>query len=191
MHTAGRSTAVFGSSAAMAGLMDDTGCVDVHSDPDSAAFAADVTLVEFVGLNGATSAAERVAQLQQIDRRVAAMALPTDATVIVFAPSAVDDQDEVLAIGVRDVPGDLGDVASLVSPSTRRADYVQLTDVGPTVLQVLGHRCTRVDERHRDRGDAGHVDDVRRAVGRVWPTSPSGSRSATEPLVRSAWCWWC
>jgi hypothetical protein len=139
LRAAGLTTAVYGSTAAVAGLMDDSGCVGLHqSDVAWASFDADVTLIEFGGLQSAGSAADRTAAIVRIDDAIDALPLPMNATVVLFAPAATDDVAEVLVIGVRDVPQIVGATSSLVSPSTRRADYVQLTDVGPTVLDVLG-----------------------------------------------------
>jgi hypothetical protein len=150
LHAAGKSTAVFGSPVAISALMDADGCVDVAGAAEASVFDADVTLIELGGLETESSAAERAVALREIDERLGRLAIPDDATVMLFAPSAPDDADEVLVVGVRDVPGDSsnnasnnasrqrGPTAALVSPSTRRAGYVQLIDLGPTVLDVLG-----------------------------------------------------
>ena len=138
LRSAGRSTAVFGPTEGVAALMDASGCVNIRGGADTPTFDADVTLIQLDGLQIEASAADRTATLRSVDRQLGVMSLPDDATVIVFAPAAPGDEDEVVVVGVRDAPDSVASVPSLVSPSTRRADYVQLTDLGPTVLDVLG-----------------------------------------------------
>ncbi|MCU1359184.1 MAG: hypothetical protein JWN99_473, partial [Ilumatobacteraceae bacterium] len=121
LDEAGLTTAVFGSTDAVAGLMGGDGCVGVHGTTAEAAFDADVTLVEFGNLGVTATAAQRASTLHSIDAAVGALALPDDATVIVFAPAAPDAEGEVVVIGVRDLPAGSASISSLVSPSTRRA----------------------------------------------------------------------
>ncbi|MGE0138183.1 MAG: hypothetical protein AB7L17_00205 [Ilumatobacteraceae bacterium] len=138
LHAAGRSTGVFGSPDAIAALMDGRGCVDARGDLDHVSFEADVSLVELPGLDDADTAAERVEVLRSIDGKLAQLAVPDDALVMVLAPHATDDEGNVVVAGLRARHAGGDDVSSLVSPSTRRSGYVQLIDVAPTVLDVLG-----------------------------------------------------
>jgi hypothetical protein len=141
----GIATAVFGESRAIAGLMDASGCVgrfgaiaDLASLPDLFGIGT-VTMLEYAGLESTNVASERTSIIDAIDASVANLDLATDTQVIVVAPAAVNDAAEVTVVGLRSGAGG-AEIAStpLVSASTRRAGYVTLTDIAPTVLQVLG-----------------------------------------------------
>jgi len=133
---AGIATSVFGGDAAIAALMDRDGCVGSVSSTLPSAVPAGVSLVELGGLERTNRAADRTSLLDSFDQTVAALSIPDDALVLVVAPSAVDDGAEVVVVGLTDGGGSPGD-RSLVSPTTRRADYVTLSDVAPTVLAAL------------------------------------------------------
>ena len=144
----GVTTAVYGPLAAIGALMDGAGCVGSYVAGDSpTTFAAGVTLVQLDGLADVERAADRSAALADIDRRVAAMDLPEDALVVVFAPSATNDVAEVTAVGVRH-PSGAGPsgpgAGALVSPTTRRVDYVTLPDLAPAILTALDGPTTEV-----------------------------------------------
>lgn len=137
-------TAVYGGAAAIAMLMDADGCVGTYAAEVPGTLAdeipAGVTLVELGGLETTDVAAERAAALQRIDREIAA--LPFDgsgsgALVVVLAPVAPFDRAEVTVVGVRRPTPSDGSTGSLVSPTTRRADYATLTDVAPAVLAAV------------------------------------------------------
>ncbi|MEX1106882.1 MAG: hypothetical protein WEB78_11840 [Ilumatobacteraceae bacterium] len=134
---AGIATSVFGGPEAIAALMDRDGCVGTFStSPPPTVIPAGVSLVEFDGLERTDVAAERTALIVSFDSTIATFELADDALVVVVAPAAVDDGAEVLVAATRD--GDAaGTDRSLVSPTTRRADYVTLADVAPTVLAAL------------------------------------------------------
>ncbi len=136
LRNAGLTTAVFGGGEALAALMDSTGCVDAYGAPDTARFDADVTLVEWRGLQIGGTAAERVAAVESFDAAVGGWQVPGDAAVLLVAPMAVDDGAEVTVVAWRDA-GTTGH-AALQSPSTRRAGYLTLNDLAPTMLAVLG-----------------------------------------------------
>ena len=133
---AGIATSVFGGDAAIAALMDREGCVGSASATPPTAVPAGVSLVELEGLERTNRAVERTSLLDSFDETIAALSIPDDALVLVVAPSAVDDGAEVVVIGLTDGAGSPSG-RSLVSPTTRRADYVTLSDVAPTVLAAL------------------------------------------------------
>jgi len=130
-------TAVHGSVDAIGALMDSDGCVDRYDAQLPASVGPGVTLLELGGLHDTDVAAERTAALASIDARLAAVELPSTALVIVFAPAAPFDRAEVVVVGVRR-PGAIDGFGSLVSPTTRRADYVTLPDIAPAVLAASG-----------------------------------------------------
>lgn len=127
-------TTVFGSPDAVAALMDGDGCVGSYAPTLDGPVPSGVVLVEFDGLDSATSAAERLATLLRIDAEVGRLRIDDDAAVMVLAVNAVGDRAEVTVAGVRSPGG----VRALSSPTTRRAGYVTLPDVAPTVLAVAG-----------------------------------------------------
>jgi hypothetical protein len=135
LAAAGLPTSVFGSPAAIAALMDGDGCVSAY-DPSvpSGAVPRGVVLVEYEGLDVDGPAAARRDTLQDIDAAVGALVVPDDAVVLLLAVNAIDDAAEVTVAGlsVGDAP------ATLSSPTTRRAGYVTLADVAPTILQTVG-----------------------------------------------------
>lgn len=137
LRALGIPTAVHGSPDAVAALMASDGCVDTYeSDPPSSVgrgIGQGVVLIELAGLGGTDVAAERAAALAEIDAAIGALDIPTDAVVLVVAPAAPFDLAEVTVAGVRS-----DRAASLVSATTRRADYVTLPDVAPAVLAALG-----------------------------------------------------
>lgn len=145
----GLRTAVYGGPEAIGALMDEQGCVgDFAALDELGAVAppgggADVMLVEYQGLQHTRNAAERTELLGQIDAAAAGLGIegdPDHVAVLVVAPSARDDAAEVTVVGVGPATPDGGRLRSgrLLSSSTRRAGYVTLTDVAPTVLQLLG-----------------------------------------------------
>ena len=162
LRAAGVPTAVRGRSEAIAALMGADGCVDGY-DARVAELAAPievgVTLVEFDGLERTDVAAERSAILARIDATLASLELPDGALAMLVAPSAVFDRAEVTVVGVRfgssrDRPG------SLVSPTTRRADYVTLPDVGPAVLSAFGLDAPESMNGTEMRAVVSNSDDV-------------------------------
>lgn len=136
LRAAGVTTSVFGPPEALAALMDVDGCVDRYAAELPDEVGTGVTVLAFVGLERVEVAVDRAALLRDIDARLAALTVPDGAIELLVAPSAVDDGAEVTVVGVRtsadDPPG------SLVSPTTRRADYVTLPDVAPAVLAAFG-----------------------------------------------------
>jgi hypothetical protein len=116
--------------------MDRDGCVGSVSATPPTAVPAGVSLVELGGLERTNRAVERTTLLASFDETIAALLIPDDALVLVVAPSAVDEGAEVVVVGLADGASSQGD-RSLVSPTTRRADYVTLSDVAPTVLAAL------------------------------------------------------
>lgn len=141
----GVSTTVHGSPAAIGALMTGDGCVDAYDDAVPTTVGDGVTLVELPGLAATDLAAERAAALTRIDGQLAALAVPDDALVVVVAPYATFERAEVTVVGVRHPASAAGagaatDAGALVSPTTRRADYVTLADVAPAVLGALERR---------------------------------------------------
>ncbi len=137
LRAAGLRTAVHGGADAIAALMDTDVCVDVYAAEPPDSIDAGVTLIELDGLQRTDVAAERVAILAGFDGTLATLDVPDGALVLLLAPSASFDRAEVTVIGVRIATSPAGP-GSLVSPTTRRADYVTLPDVGPTVLAAFG-----------------------------------------------------
>ncbi len=137
LGAAGIATSVFGRPEAVAALMDAEGCVDVYA-PLTAAEARPgvVTLIALDGLERTEVAADRASLLLSIDERLAALTIPDGAIAMLVAPSAVADGAEVTVVGVRTDTSDRP--MSLVSPTTRRADYVTLPDIAPAVLAAVG-----------------------------------------------------
>lgn len=84
-----------------------------------------------------TTAAERAEQARQVDRQVAALlaARPANSTIVVAGLSDTST-DRRLHVAVIDGPG--WDGGWLTSAETGRNGYVQLVDVAPTVLAILG-----------------------------------------------------
>lgn len=139
LRSLGVRTSVHGTPSAIGALMDTDGCVDAYDDELPTTFEPGVSLVELGGLGDTDNAAERAAALHTIDTSIAAMEIADDALVIVLAPSAPFDRAEVTVVGVRRPSSVTGAAApgSLVSPTTRRADYVTLSDVAPAVLAAV------------------------------------------------------
>ena len=136
LHDAGLTTAVFGGAEAIAALMDGTGCVDRFGPGDAPTFDSDVTLVEWRGLEVGGSAADRVRAVQALDAAVSRWVIPADAAVALVAPMAVDEGAETTVVAWRGTAPHTP--AALQSPSTRRAGYLTLNDLAPTVLAVMG-----------------------------------------------------
>ncbi len=153
LATGGLRTAVYGAPGAIAALMDGQGCVDQFSAvmaPGLLELSADVTLVEFRGLEDTEVAAQRTAVITEIDAAVKSFELDAESLdadggsarttgVIVVAPSAVAGGAEVTVVGYG-VAGRAGDEiveGSLSSATTRRGGYVALTDIAPTIVQLL------------------------------------------------------
>jgi len=137
LHGAGLSTAVFGSAESVAALMDGRGCVDRFGPAGAPVFDADVTLVEWRGLEIGGPAADRVEAVRALDAAVASWTVPADAAVALVAPMAVDSGAEVTVVAWRGIETNDGP-AALQSPSTRRAGYLTINDLAPTVLSVVG-----------------------------------------------------
>jgi hypothetical protein len=136
LRAAGVMTSVFGPPEALAALMDVDGCVDEYAAELPTEVGGGVTVLAFVGLERVEIAADRAALLRSIDARLAELTVPDGAIELLVAPSAVADGAEVTVVGVRTPAGD--PPGSLVSPTTRRADYVTLPDVAPAVLASFG-----------------------------------------------------
>lgn len=139
----GHRTAVYGAATGIVGLMDENGCVDEFGSIGEASLSAAVTLLEYGGLERTSVASVRTELIAEIDAAVAELAIGADAAVLIVAPAAVDDGAEVTVAGLGGAggegPASAGDTPSrLVSAFTRRAGYVTLTDVAPTVLHLLG-----------------------------------------------------
>ena len=141
LHDAGLTTAAYGADVSALALMDATGCVDVAAADIPTSFEEDVTVVELLGLEADADAASRLRALVEIDVAVGRFDLSDDALVLLLAPSAPDDAAEVTVAGIASPPGGGEPDAtawSLLSATTRRAGYVTLADVAPTVLTALG-----------------------------------------------------
>lgn len=135
LAAAGIATSVYGSPAAIAALMDSQGCVDTYAADLPEEIPPGVTVIELDGLSASGTAAARVAALDRIDAELGALAVPDTTIVFVVAPNAPDDAAEVTVAAAR-MP--VGELRSLSSPTTRRAGYVTLSDVAPTVLDIAG-----------------------------------------------------
>ena len=139
LRAKGLSTAVYGGAPAIAALMDESGCVVTFAARDSVRIESDVTLVEYLGLEATDVASDRTAIIGDLDAAIGRLDLGGDIAVIVVAPSAVNDRAEVTVVGVDDGAAGVGDRPErLTSAFTRRAGYVTITDLAPTVLQLLG-----------------------------------------------------
>ena len=136
LRAGGVTTSVFGPPESIAALMDVDGCVDVYRSGLPTEVGVGVTVLTFGGLERTEVAAERAALLRSIDARLESLTVPDGAIGMLVAPSAVGDGAEVTVVGVRAPAGD--PPGSLVSPTTRRADYVTLPDVAPAVLASFG-----------------------------------------------------
>ncbi len=132
LSASGRTTAVFGDPVAIATLMKSNGCVDAFAGPVPAVLSADVNVVEYIGLDVRSDGAQRLQTMLSIDKAIGRLMLSEDDLVLVIAPSAPDEASEVTVAGARSAPG------LLSSGTTRRAGYVTLPDVAPTVLSALG-----------------------------------------------------
>lgn len=132
---AGIHTTVVGGPSAIASLMDRQGCVGTYTtDLAGGELPAGVVLVEFDGLDVDGPASERLAVIERIDAQLGSLVMPGGAAVLLVAVNAVDDRAEVTVTGLR-----IGSqVQALTSPTTRRAGYVTLPDVAPTVLEMVG-----------------------------------------------------
>jgi hypothetical protein len=139
LSDAGVDVSVWGRASAIAALMSEDGCVGAYSVGVPSMLPPGVSIVEVGDLTITDRALERREELEAIESRLAALVMPAEATVLVVAPAATGDAPEVTVAGVRSaVASALSDGAALVSATTRRADYVTLPDVAPTVLEVLG-----------------------------------------------------
>ncbi len=140
LREAGVRTSVRGSADAIAGLMGVDGCVDAFSSLAAGRgvpIESGVTLVELAGLESTDLAAERSELLERFDAELAQLDVPAAALAMLVAPTAIFDRAEVTVFGVRDDAGETRP-GSVVSPTTRRADYVTLADVAPAVLAAFG-----------------------------------------------------
>ncbi len=140
LREAGVRTSVRGSADAIAGLMGVDGCVDAYSSfaaSRSVPIESGVTLVELAGLENTDLAAERSELLERFDAELARLDVPPAAMAMLVAPTAIFDRAEVTVFGVRNDAGETRP-GSVVSPTTRRADYVTLADVAPAVLAAFG-----------------------------------------------------
>lgn len=135
LAAAGLHTTVVGGPSAIASLMDREGCVGTYTaDRPAGPLPAGVVLVEFDGLDADGTASDRLAVLERIDAAVGSLVMPEGAAALLVAVNAVDDRAEVTVAGLR-----IGaPVAALTSPTTRRAGYVTLPDIAPTVLEMVG-----------------------------------------------------
>lgn len=134
----GVETSVWGRPEAVAALMDEGGCVDSYSSELPFAVSEGVSLVEVGDLTTTARASDRRVELEKIESRLASLDVPDDATVLVVAPSAVGDAAEVTVGAVRAAGSGVASGRGLVSATTRRADYVTLPDIAPTILTSLG-----------------------------------------------------
>jgi hypothetical protein len=168
LAAAGVATSVYGSPESIAALMDSTGCVTSFSaDPgNGTVLARGVTLFEYRGLEATEVAQERSARIVEIDVLLGRSLLPGGALAMLVAPAAPGDKGETTVVGVL-TPGGVtpdrvglnGDGgASLVSPTTRRADYVTLTDIAPTILAVVGGSVPDSMSGTEIATTGGHVD---------------------------------
>ena len=156
----GRRTAVVaqGKGEAVLALMDGLGRVSggaVATGTDVGATAetftdawgeADMVLVEAGDLAGlerrpgpAGSHEDRSAAFARVDRLIAAVLAPVDLDrhlVVVVAPTSAPAEPAELTVAAVAGPGIAPGLAA--SASTRRAGYVTLPDVAPTVLEALG-----------------------------------------------------
>jgi hypothetical protein len=114
------------------------GCV-ARVDDLSAPIESGLTVVAADDLVGVADAATRRSALEAIDRRLARLAVPADAVVVVIGSSTTDAQPAltVAAAGLPVGAASNGS-CSLTSASTRRSGNVQTIDVAPTVLEAFG-----------------------------------------------------
>ncbi len=138
LRRAGIERAVFGRPEAVAGLMDERGCIDRYGPLDEAELNAGVTLVELSGLDSARNAADRVAIVQSHDRRLATLAVAPGTLVVLAATSAPAGAAEVTVVGTTTAHAGSTESGLLRSATTRRDGYVRSTDLAPTILSALG-----------------------------------------------------
>ncbi len=140
LREAGVRTSVRGNADAIAGLMGVDGCVDAYSSLAASRgvpIESGVTLVELAGLEGTDLSAERSELLERFDAELAQLDVPAAALAMLVAPTAIFDRAEVTVFGVRNDASETRP-GSVVSSTTRRADYVTLADVAPAVLAAFG-----------------------------------------------------
>lgn len=169
LHRAHRCVAAVGPGAAVAAA-DGHGRVDRYAA--SVAQLDPVLLracpLSVVALDELVHAPRRVA-VGRVDAEVARLraAAPTGATLIVAGISELGDEPSHLHVAIADGPGFRH--GWLSSPSTRKPPFVQLIDLAPTVLQVLGVREPAAMAGQPATG--GH------------PGRPAGEASARSRLV--------
>jgi hypothetical protein len=130
-----------GRGAALAGA-DSDGQVDHYldrlpDDPSALLRRCPVSLVSDPPLSD-TSASERRADLKQLDSDLAGIDRhrPANTVVIIAGVSQSQSTQARLQVAIAQGPGFTG--GWLHSPSTRRLPYVQLVDIAPTVMGLLG-----------------------------------------------------
>lgn len=130
---------------------------------------------------GAVAADDRVASAARVDARLAGLlaGLPDDAVLLVVGLSAgAAEPREQAHLQVALAFGRPFPRGALTSPSTRRSSYVQLVDVAPTVLALLGRPVPDVMDGQPwlvagpALGLAGLVDLDVRAVAQQRATVP-------------------
>jgi hypothetical protein len=102
---------------------------------DPGALRCDIVLVEGTAV-GSEARASGVAAADALIGRVDAMRPPGSTLLVVGISEAPGERDPHLHVALADGPR--FSHAGLTSASTRRAPYVQLVDVAPTALSVLG-----------------------------------------------------
>ncbi len=159
LRRAGIERSVFGRPEAVAGLMDAHGCVERYGTLDEAAVGAGVTLIELDGLDAARFAADRVAALQTLDRRLGSLEVPAGTLVVLAATSATDGAAEVTVVGVAQSDQGERGAGLLRSATTRRDGYLRSTDLAPTILAALG-----LEVPSSMNGTPAQVVEVQRSV---------------------------
>ncbi|GIJ73593.1 hypothetical protein Voc01_085100 [Virgisporangium ochraceum] len=133
-----------GPGAALA-VADRAGIVDRYvpalpADPRPLFAGCPLTMVDLGSLpGGPTGAADRAGRLAEVDRALGTIvaARPSGSTLLVLGVAgSAGDPAPRLHLAALDGPG--VEAGWLRSPSTRRTPYVQLSDVTPTVLTLLG-----------------------------------------------------
>ena len=112
---------------------------------------------------------------RRLDDRVGALlaGLPSGTDVLVVGV-AEPDQDDTADLAVAIAAGPSFERGALRSASTRRAPYVQLVDVAPTVLSLLGEPVPSVmdGEPWQVRGPAPSPDELARCPSGRPPPGP-------------------
>lgn len=141
-----------------------------------------LTVIDLGSVHGTGTG--RRAEARRFDRQLALIRdrQPADAVLIVLGVAETDSRQPRLHVAVAHGPG-FGP-GWLRSPSTRRLPYVQLADVAPTVLQVLGRPVPEVAGRPLSGGAPGRPDTVAATVAALVDTDSQAvaQRSVMGPF---------